>query len=201
MKNLKFKVISSLVALTLIFPVAIHAEGTSNDTTKLGSALIKQQERLQTVKERLAFKASMTEKKDTIKKDHETNKTLRKAITEKRANVKAINKDIMQSHKQLTSEDLSKIEAQLQLIQSDKTPLEATKGTIKTAFEQFKTEVKNKNYTAAEPQLDKVVSIQNARTAGLTKLSSDLDTLISLLQTASLNATAAPASTSTNSGV
>lgn len=187
MKNLKFKVISSLIAATLIIPAAaVHAEGTN---TSLGSGLIKQQQRLQTVQERQQFKAAMLQKKDTIKKDHETNQALRKTIAEKRSTVKAINKDIIQNHKLLSTDDLTKIESQLKIIQTDVLALEATKDTIKQAFEQFKTNVQNKNYDAAQTQLDGVISIQNTRTTGLNKLSSDLDTLISLLQNASSNAT------------
>lgn len=190
MKSLKFKVLSSLIAATLIIPAAaVHAEGTTTDTSKLGSGLIKEQQHLLTVQERQQFKASASQKRDTIKKDHETNQGLRKAITDKRSTVKTINKDIIQNHKLLNSEDLGKIQSQLNNIQTDVSALEATKSTIKQAYEQFKTDVQNKNFNAAPAQLDNVISIQNTRTSGLTKLSADLDTLISLLQTASSNAT------------
>lgn len=188
MKNFKFKIIASLLSAALIIPAAaVHAEGTS-DSSKLGSALVKQQERLQKAADLKEFKASMTSKKDTIKKDHETNQALRKAIAEKRTSVKGIVKDIKDSHKILNAEDLSKIEEQMKTIESDKTALEGTKGTIRTAFDQFKTEVKNRNYEAASAELDKIISIQTTRTTGLTKLSTDLDTLISLLQTAASKA-------------
>lgn len=198
MKNLKLKVISSLLATALIIPAAaVHAEGTTTDTTKLGSTLIKQQQHLLTVQERQQFKTAMTQKKDTIKKNHETNQALRKAITDKRTTVKTINKDIMQNHKQLTSEDLGKVQSQLKVVQSDVSTLEATKDTIKQAFAQFKTDVQNKNYDAALAQLDNVISIQNTRTNSLTKLSADLDTLISLLQTASSNSTTVSPSSGT----
>lgn len=190
MKNLKFKVISSLIAATLIIPAAaVHAEGTTTDKSKLGSGLIKQQQHLLTVQERQQFKAAMSQKKDTIKKDHETNQALRKTITDKRSTVKTINKDIIQNHKLLSTEDLSKIQSQLNIIETDVSGLKATEAPFKQVFEQFKSDVQNKNYDAAQAQLDNVISIQNTRTSDLTKLSADLDTLISLLQTASSNAT------------
>lgn len=187
MKNIKFKVISTLLSAALIMPMAVHAQGTS---TTFGDGLIKQQQHLQLVQERQQFKANMLQKKDTIKKNHETIQGLRKTVTDKRAAVKADINNIKQSKKQLTSDDLSKIEAQLKLIQNDMSTLQATNGTIKQAFTQFKSDVQGKKYDAAASDLDKVISIQNTRISGLTKLSSDLDSLLSLLQSASSNSSA-----------
>jgi chromosome segregation ATPase len=192
MKALKFKIISALLAGALVIPtVSAHAEGTT-EPKLFGSGFVKQQQHLQTVKERQQYKPEMLEKKDTIKKNHETNKSLFKTISEKRAAVKAISKEIRESQKVLTTEDLDKIEAQLKIVQNSLSALQATKGTIKAAFGQFKTEAANKNYEAALAQLDNIINIQTARTAGLNKLSSDLDNLLELLKTASANASAAP---------
>lgn len=187
MKNIKFKVISSLLSAALIVPMAVHAQGTS---TTFGDGLIKEQQHLQLVQERQQFKTNMLQKKDTIKKDHETIQGLRKTVADKRATVKTDINNIKQSKKQLTSDDLSKIEAQLKLIQDDMSALQATNGTIKQAFSQFKTDVQGKKFDAAASDLDKVISIQNTRVSGLTKLSTDLDSLISLLQSASANSSA-----------
>lgn len=192
MKGFKFKVISALLAGALLIPaVSAHAEGTT-EPKLLGSGLIKQQQHLQTVKERQQYKPEMLEKKDTIKKTHETNKSLFKTISEKRTAVKAISKEIRESKKVLTPEDLDKVEAQLKIVQSSLSALQNTKGTIKAAFGQFKTEISNKNYEAALAQLDNVINTQTARTTSLNKLSSDLDALLELLKTASANASAAP---------
>lgn len=190
MKNLKLKVISSLMAGALLFPaVAVHAEGTANTTNGFGSGLLKQQQNLLTRDQRLQFKDSMTQKKDTIKQNHETNQALVKTISDKKANVKSIIKNIEQSKKQLTSDDLDKIKAQLQIIDADKAALEDVNGKIKADYAQFKTDVKANNYTDASTQLDNIISVQNTRTTALNKLSSDLDTLLNELQTAETNAT------------
>lgn len=197
MKSLKFKVISSLIAAALVIPAAaVHAEGTDNTTNNLGSGLVKQQQNLQTREQRLQFRTAMIQKKDIIKKDHETNQNLRKTIADKRTTVKTTIKDIKQSKKQLTSDDLNKIQAQIEIIKTDKSTLEASNGTMKQSFQQFKTDAQSKNYTDALAQLDKIITIQNTRTTGLNKLSSDLNTLISLLQTAEANGTNASGTTS-----
>jgi|GEM_PF-6030579 len=190
MKNLKFKVISSLIATALVIPGTVFAEGTSAGTSKFGNGLINEQQQLQVVQERQQFKAGMSQKKDTIKKNHETNENLRKEASDKKAAVKSAINDIKQSKKQLSPEDLNKLEAQLKVVQGDISTLEATKGTVKQAFEQFKTDVKNNNYDAAASQLDSIIAIQNTRTSGLTKLNADLDSIISILQSASASSTA-----------
>jgi membrane-anchored protein YejM (alkaline phosphatase superfamily) len=66
--------------------------------------------------------------------------------------------------------------------------LEAAKGKIKEASEQFRKEMENNNYDEAEIQLDNIIAVQNTRTDNLNKLSTDIDALISLLQTALTNA-------------
>jgi len=83
---------------------------------------------------------------------------------------------------------LSKIKAQVQVIKNQTAALASTKGTIKQALETMKNAIKNKNYHEAIAQLDKIISIQNTRIDGLKKLSTDMDTLISLLKTALTNA-------------
>lgn len=190
MKKLKLKVISSLISAALIIPMAVHAQGTSATAGKLGDGLIKQQQHLQLVQERQQFKANMLQKKDTIKKNHEAIQGLRKTVTDKRATVKTDINNIKQSKKQLTSDDLSKIEAQRKLIQNDVSAIQATNGTIEQAFTQFKSDVQSKKFDEATSDLDKVISIQNTRISELTKLNADLDSLLNLLQSASANSSA-----------
>lgn len=193
MKKLKLRAISSLIAAALVFPAAVHAEGTTTDASKLGNGLIKEQQRIQLVQEKQQYKTEFSQKKDTIKKNHETNQGLRKTAADKRAAVKSAITDIKQSKKQLTAEDLTKVQDALNVVQGDVSALEATKSTIKQAFEQFKTDVQSKNFDAAASQLDNVITIQNTRTSALTKLSSDLDSLLNILQTAAANSSTAQA--------
>jgi hypothetical protein len=189
MKNFKLKLVTSFVVAALLIPtIGVYAEGTASTTSKLGNAIVKQQNKLQTYKERQQFKDEMSGKKDIIKKNHETNQSIRKAISEKRTTVKEINKEIKEKHKLLTSEELVLIDSQLKLIEADTAQLEAAKGKIKEASEQFRKEMENNNYDEAEIQLDNIIAVQNTRTDNLNKLSTDIDALISLLQTALTNA-------------
>ncbi|WP_238883494.1 hypothetical protein [Clostridium sp. YIM B02551] len=180
-----------MVAVTCLIPAisASAAETNTNATRQLGSGLIKQQQNLATKSEWQQYKPTITQKKDTIKQNHSTNQSLRNEIKEKRTTAKNLTKDIKQSGKKLTSDDLSKIDAQLKTINSDISSLTDTKGTIKTAFTTAKDDVKNKDFQGATTQLDNVINIQNTRTDGLKKLSADMDTLINLLQSATANST------------
>jgi hypothetical protein len=191
MKNLKLKILASAVAITCLVPAisASAAETSTSPTKQLGSGLIKQQQNLETKSEWQQYKPAATQKKDTIKQNHATNQALRNDIKGKRTTAKNLIKDIKQSGKKLTSDDLSKIDAQLKTINSDVSSLAETKDSTKTAFATIKTDVKNKNFQDALTQLDNVINIQNTRTDGLKKLSSDMDTLINLLQSATANST------------
>ncbi|MBL4933765.1 hypothetical protein [Clostridium paridis] len=191
MKNLKLKVLASMVAITCLVPAisASAAETSTSATKQFGSGLIKQQQNIETKSEWQQYKPAATQKKDTIKQNHATNQALRNDIKGKRTTAKNLIKDIKQSGKKLTSDDLSKIDAQLQTINSDVSSLAATKDSTKTAFTTVKTDVKNKNFQDALTQLDNVINIQNTRTDGLKKLSADMDTLINILQSATANST------------
>lgn len=191
MKNLKLKVLASVVAITCLIPAisASAEEANTKATRQLGSGLLKQQQNLETKSEWQQYKPSVTQKKDTIKQNHSTNQALRNEIKEKRTTAKNLTQDIKQNKKKLTSDDLAKIDAELKIINSDVSSLADTKGTIKTAFTTAKDDVKNKNFQDALTQLDNVINIQNTRTDGLKKLSADMDTLINLLQSATANST------------
>lgn len=187
MKNLKTKIIASIVAATILVPTfSVYAEETGTvSTDKLGTAFVKQQERLQAKQTLQQEKAVMIQKKDTIKENHKTNAALRQEIIQKRTTVKNLIKDIRENKKQLASDTLEKIEKELEAVKNEKTSLEDTKGTIKKAFETVKTDIKAKNFQDAKTQLDSIISIQNTRTEGLKKLSTELDNIINLLNTAS----------------
>lgn len=197
MKNLKFKVLSTLVAASILVPTLSVSAEEANTKAGIGSGLIRQQkalvnkDKLQNYKnsdEWKQYKASITSKKDTIKQNHETNQALRKEVANKKATIKNLNKDIKQNNKQLSADDLSKIEAQLQVLNADVSQLATLKGSIEKDFQTIKNDVKNKNFQDAEAQFDNIISIQNTRTDGLKKLSAELDTLINLIQTATANA-------------
>lgn len=192
LKKNSSKFIAFLVAALILVPnIAVSAE-TNTSGSKLSNALGKQQQRIENMQQRQQkqqMKPALTEKKDIIKKNHETNKALREEIAQKRVEVKSIYKDIIQNHKTLTPEDLSKIDAQIKVIQTESNALEATKGTIKAESEQVKSAVKSNSLDEALAHLDKIISIQNFRTESLGKLDTEMGTLISILKTASGNST------------
>ncbi|MDF2879939.1 MAG: hypothetical protein K0R54_496 [Clostridiaceae bacterium] len=199
MKPIKMKIISFFAAATLFIPMAsVNAAPLDTNTVKFGNGLLNQQKNIEAKKEKTDAKAIIKTKKDTIKQNHETNASLAKEISTKKASIKAMIKDITSNKKQLSSDDLTKAQAQIKVIQDDITALENTKGTIKQDFDKFKQDMKAKSYTTAEADLDSIISIQNTRTKELNKLSGDLDTLINILKNASAASstssdTAAPA--------
>lgn len=195
MKNLKTKITAALVIAAILVPsLSVSAAEDNSNSKTIGSGIVRQQERLQNLKntaEWKTYKATITSKKDTIKQNHEINQGLRKEIADKKTTIRNLKKDIKEGKKKLTAEDLSKIEAQLEIIKNDTTELGEMKGTIKNDFQAIKDEVKNKSFQDAEGKFDDIISIQNKRTEGLKKLSRDLDALVSIIQTAIANSTTA----------
>lgn len=188
MKNSKLKVASVLVAGSFFIPVvSAHAEGTTSGSN-FGAGLIKQQQNIEQRQEWNQYKGTVAPKKDTLKQNNQTISSLRKEVSQKKANAKEIIKSIKQSNKQLTSDDLSKIQTELKSINDEINSLTATKNTIKDDFQTVRTDVKSKNFQDAEAKLDNAISIQNTRIETLKKISTDMDTLLSLLQSASSNA-------------
>lgn len=189
MKNVKLKVLSAIMVATLVVPAVTAKADTVSAPKKFGMGLIKQQQNLAARQDWTQQKSTLLPKRDTIKQNAATNKALREEVKSKEQSVKGIYKDIAQNHKELTADDLAKVRSQLAVIDSDADTLSSTKGTIKTAKETIKSDLKSKNIQDAEIQLDNVISIQNTKTDGLKKLSTDLDNLISILQAAEANAT------------
>lgn len=188
MKNLKFKIVSALITASLFVPaISVNAEGTTSSANNLGNGLTKQQ-KVANRQEWQQYKATITPKKDVLKQNHQTIASLRKEVSEKRATIKTLTKDIKQSNKKLTDDDLSKVKTQLQVIKDETSALASTKGAVAKDFQTVKADIKNRNFQDAEAQLGNVISIQNTRIDGLKKLSADMDTLINLLQTVSANA-------------
>lgn len=191
MKNVKQKILATLVATAMLIPTTFaYAESTGSTGSKLMNSINKQQQRIETIKQKQEFKSVITEKKNLTKQNHETISTLRKEIQEKKATVKNLHKNIIENKKTLTPENLEKVEAQLQVIETQLSTLEATRDAIKTEFEESKTDLKNKAFEAASAHLDTIISIQNKRIEGLKQLNSEMDTLINTLQAALSSSTA-----------
>ncbi|MDS0525144.1 hypothetical protein NNC19_05575 [Clostridium sp. SHJSY1] len=174
MKKLSLKVMTALVAISLIGPTV------STSAVEVGTKI----QGYKNSEEWKQNKDEITSKKDTIKKNHETNKALREDIVKKRDAIKNLRKEIKDNNKKLTKEELSKIKEQIGNIKTDKEKLEGLKGVIKKDSEIIKDDLKNKNFADAKIQLDNIISTQNTRTDDLKKLNTDLDTLINIVQSA-----------------
>lgn len=196
MKSMKMKVISSLVATSLILTLSVSTVKAEENNSGALSSLLNQQKRIEDRQERQDARKTMEPTKATIKQNHTANIALREEIKQKKAAIKTITKDIKTNHKQLTSDALSKIEAQAKAVKDDVSSLKSLNGTISPISQKIKDNIKNKNYKAAETELDSIISIQNTRTSDLKKLSSDMDSLLSILQSA--EAAAAPTTTPSN---
>ena len=193
MKKITSKLIASLTAALIILPVVTASAATNSTSSKFLNGFIKQQTKTQNVQQKQQIKSALAEKKDIIKKNHETNAALREEIKQKKNEVKTIIKNIKDSKIKLTSDNLSKIEEQVNVIQTQIDKLQETKGTIKQESALVKDAVKKLNLNEAIAHLDKIISIQNTRTEILTNLNTHMDTLIILLNTASGNSTPAAA--------
>lgn len=192
MKNFKFKILSALILASSLVPtISVSAEEVNTKT--LGTGVIRQ-ELSETNKDKLQsiinsgewkqYKDSIISEKDTIKKNYESNKALREEIKNKKATIENLRKDIKENNKQLTEEDLSKIKEQLQIVKTDTSNLTDLKGSIRNYSQTIKEDIKNKDFKDVLTQLNNIISSQNSRTEALKKVSADLDTLISIIQTA-----------------
>lgn len=192
MKNFKFKILSALILASSLVPtISVSAEEVNTKT--LGTGVIRQ-ELSETNKDKLQsiinsgewkqYKDSIISEKDTIKKNYESNKALREEIKNKKATIENLRKDIKENNKQLTQDDLSKIKEQLQIVKTDTSSLTDLKGSIRNYSQTIKEDIKNKDFKDVLTQLNNIISSQNSRTEALKKVSADLDTLISIIQTA-----------------
>jgi chromosome segregation ATPase len=195
MKNVKAKVLAALVAATILIPTAsVYAAETTTTATKdkYATAISKQQAKLDQLKAKLEDKTLLSEKKLQIKQAQETNSALRKEIAAKKTTMEALKKEISQKKAQLSPDDKAKIKAQLEVVKTQLSSAKDMKGSIKEDLATIKADIKDKNFDAAKAELDSIITVQNSRTENLKALSSSIDTLINLMQTALASATPAP---------
>jgi chromosome segregation ATPase len=191
MKNLKLKVLSSLIVLSIIVPsTLVRADELNASTGKLKNLVENKVQVISNLEKRKEYKTLISSKKDIIKQNHETNQALRKEIVSKKEQVKALLKDMKGSKKQLNSDDLSKIEAQLTSIKTQLSSLSSTSGSIKTSFKTVKDDFKSKNYDPIEGELNNIISIQNKRTDLLKQLNNSMSSLITAIQNSTSSNTA-----------
>ena len=78
-------------------------------------------------------------------------------------------------------ETLEKIKTELKNIQNEITKLENTLQPIKTATEATKSNIKNKNFDAANIEMEKIITLQNTRTESLNNVDLMVDNLLNLI--------------------
>ncbi|GKU25943.1 hypothetical protein CFOLD11_27700 [Clostridium folliculivorans] len=191
MKNLKLKLVSSLVALSIIIPsTLVRADELNVSTSKLSNLVEKKAQVISNIEKRKEYKTLISSKKDIIKQNHETNQALRKEILSKKEQVKTLLKGIKGNNSQISSEDLSKIGSQLDSIKTQLSSLSSTSGTIKASFNTIKNDFKSKNYDPIEGELNNIISIQNKRTDLLKQLNDAMSSLITTVQNSTSTNTA-----------
>ncbi|TDT58386.1 hypothetical protein [Fonticella tunisiensis] len=159
------KLLAALMALLVIIPAGFaYAETTPQETRAQLSE----------------YRQKLKEKLSVIKEQKEQNKTLREQAKEKTAQMKEKVKALRKDKKAIPMETLDKMEAQLQVIKDDMIKVKGW-GSYFIEYERIRTNKINKNYDGALAGLDKIIQMQKDRNAALTKLNSDLDTLMGMI--------------------
>ncbi len=128
---------------------------------------------------RAPYASEIKAQRATIKANRATNKAIRTTIKGKQAQVKKLiaqdkaNKTLKAKKDALT--------AQRAIIKGDNDSLKGINTNLKAAWNTVQTDETNKNYPNLVTDLQKIPALQTSKTPVLQKISSDLDTLISLL--------------------
>ena len=128
---------------------------------------------------RAPFAAQLKAERQTIKANYDTNQAIRVTINAKDVQIKAaVAADKV--NKTLKAKQVNLI-ADRAIIKADNASLKAINVTLATDWQAVKTDVTNKDYATLVTDLQNIPALQTSKTPILQKISSDLDTEISLL--------------------
>jgi len=166
------KHILGALALSMLIPIGVSAQTL---TTKSAATVATTQKD----SARAPYASQIKLERQTIKTNYQTNQTIRDAIKGKIVQVKTL---IAQdkTNKTLKSKKVA-LKAQRAVIKADRATLKGINVNLVADRKIAKTDVTNKNYAALVNDLNNIAPLQTSKTPILQKLSSDLDTLISLL--------------------
>ena len=167
------KQILSAIALSMLIPIGVGAQTL---TTKTEPAA--QVEATQKNPARAPYASQIKAERQIIKNNYNTNQAIRDAIKVKIAQVKTLIAED-KANKTLKGKKEA-IAAQRIVIKADRAELEGINVNLKADRKINKTDIASKDYAALVNDLNKIAPLQTSKTPILQKLSSDLDTLISI---------------------
>lgn len=168
------KHILGALALSMLIPIGVSAQTL---TTKVNPDA--QVATTQKNPARAPYASQIKSERQTIKNNHDTNQAIRDAIKEKLVQVKTLIAE-NKTNKTLKSKKEALV-AQRVVIKEDRNVLKGINVNLIADRAINKTDRTNKDYAALVNDLKNIAPLQTSKTPVLQKLSSDLDTLISLL--------------------
>jgi len=166
------KHILGALALSMLIPIGVSAQTL---TTKSATPVATTQKD----SAKTPYASQIKLERQTIKTNYETNQTIRDAIKGKIVQVKTLIAQDKTNKTLKAKKDALK--AQRAVIKADRATLKGINVNLVADRKIAKTDVTNKNYAALANDLNNIAPLQTSKTPILQKLSSDLDTLISLL--------------------
>lgn len=168
------KHILGALALSMLIPIGVSAQTL---TTKVNPDA--QVATTQKNPARAPYASQIKSERQTIKNNHDTNQAIRDAIKEKLVQVKTLIAE-NKTNKTLKSKKEALV-AQRVVKKEDRNVLKGINVNLIADRAINKTDRTNKDYAALVNDLKNIAPLQTSKTPVLQKLSSDLDTLISLL--------------------
>jgi len=168
------KHILGVLALSLLIPIGVSAQTLTTQTKPDAKVSTNQKNPA-----KAPYASQIKAERQTIKDNYNTNQVIRDSIKEKIAQVKTL---IAQNkaNKTLKSKK-DALKAQRVVIKEDRAILKGINVNLIADRNINKTDVTNKDYAALVNDLNNIGPLQTSKTPILQKLSSDLDTLISIL--------------------
>ena len=171
---IKKHLLGGALALSLLIPIAASAQPLSTKNKPDAKVATTQKNPA-----RAPYASQIKSERQTIKNNYNTNQTIRDAIKVKIAQVKTL---IAQDKASKTLKSKKEaIKAQRAVIKADRAILKGINVNLLADRNIDKTDKTNKDYAALVNDLNNIGPLQTSKTPELQKLSSDLDTLISLL--------------------
>ena len=169
------KQILGVLVLSMLIPIGVGAQ-TLTTTTKPDAKVATTQKD----PARAPYASQIKLERQTIKDNYNTNQTIRDAIKGKLVQVKTlIAQDKTNKTLKSKKDDLKR---ERTAIKSDRAILKAINVNLITDRKVAKTDVTNKNYAALVNDLKNISPLQRSKTPILRNISSDLDSLISILK-------------------
>ena len=169
------KHILGVLALTMLIPIGVGAQ-TLTTTTKPDAPVATTQKN----PARAPYASQIKLDRQTIKDNYNKNQTIRDTIKGKMIQVKTL---IAQdkTNKTLSSKK-DALKSERAVIKSDRAILKAINVNLIADRKVSKTDVTNKNYAALVNDLKNISALQKSKTPILQNISSDLNSLISILK-------------------